>query len=87
MANSTDSDVQLPVNQGGPLVDTSQLQTGAGVVQRQRVAEADATDALALASVNREGERFVRDAGVRELLFLCLQELIEIKQLLATAGR
>lgn len=55
MATGTDSDVALPTNQGGPLVDTSQVTTSAGQVQRQRVAIGDPSAPASLAAVTVEG--------------------------------
>lgn len=71
MTTGTDSDVQLPTNQSGPLVDTSQVATSAGAVQRQRVALGDALLGTALANVGVDGELSVSD----QILVLILMEL------------
>lgn len=47
----SDSDVQIAPDGSGKLIDTSSLSTGAGTVQRQRVALGDPSTGAALAAV------------------------------------
>jgi hypothetical protein len=59
----SDSDVQLQPDGTGKLVDTGQVTTGAGAVQRQRVSIADASTGAAIAGVV-SGSPAATDYGV-----------------------
>jgi hypothetical protein len=69
-----DSDVVLP-NTGNPLVDTSQITTGVGVVQRQRVALGDTTNPYALAAVTPAGELNIKELTLNDLMLRLLLEV------------
>lgn len=79
-----DSDVQLPPNSTGPLVDTSQVTTTAGTVQRQRITLGDPINGNNLAGVSLSGKLSINQDEMSAILLELRRIAMGIEMLLGS---